>query len=85
MDLVGVVRGGGGLYKFRLKKVNTLFAPSVVPEAVRNAAPYSYADTEVLGAMNYMAMSAGGRVHRHYELQHFYGRPSVGFVRCVKD
>ena len=85
MDLVGVVRGGGGLYKFRLKKVNTLFAPSVVPEAVRNAAPYSYADTEVLGAMNYMAMSVGGRVHRHYELQHFYGRPSVGFVRCVKD
>jgi uncharacterized protein (TIGR02145 family) len=84
MDYIADIRGDSDWYRIGVRSVPYLFAPKVLSEGDRDST-YDFSNRVVYGSIVYAVNATMYNVNRYHELKQAYGRPEMGFVRCIKD
>lgn len=85
MDFATQIRGDSEWYRIGVKNIPYLFSPVVLSEDSRDPA-YNFSTAGgVYGTIVFAIKSKMYNLNSYYDLEHAYGLPEFGFVRCIKD
>jgi uncharacterized protein (TIGR02145 family) len=84
MDYIADIRGDSDWYRIGVRSVPYLFAPKVLSEGDCDST-YDFSNRVVYGSIVYAVYATMYNVNHYHELKQAYGRPEMGFVRCIKD
>ncbi len=85
MDFATQIRGDSEWYRIGVKNIPYLFSPVVLSEDSRDPA-YNFSTAGgVYGTIVFAITSKKYNLNSYYDLEHAYGLPEFGFVRCIKN